>query len=72
MTQQNKKNQLSIMPTIELMHLRLVWSIKKLLIHFFQHGLKMIWANFGKNQTNCIEGGRKCRFSKTFKMAEFD
>ncbi len=42
--------------------MKLVWCIKKLLIHFCQNALKMIWANFDKNWTNRLGRVRKRKF----------
>lgn len=61
------QNQLGIMPTVSLMcYSRAAWSIEKLLITFSWHGLKMICANFGVNQTNCL-GVRKVCFQRKSK-----
>ncbi len=38
--------------------------------NFCQHGLKMIWFDFGLNRTNGLGGVQKSRFLKKIKMAD--
>ena len=47
---------------------RTFWIINLNSITFCQHGLKMIWANFGEKRTNCLGRDRKSTFFEYLKI----